>query len=174
MSTSLNTVFSVLNSRGYSYSTREAYARWITKLQEYFPNKKLDAISSDEIEDFISHLRSLRYKDTSRRQAVQALRFLFREALKPEQEIRFPSIRQTIKAQKLPSQAEVLATLAEISSPPLTLMCQLIYGLGLELQEAKRLRVSNIDLSTNEVHIRTQRTRTPRRGPKPFDLRSSW
>jgi len=148
----------------YSYSTERTYVDWAKRFFDYtLKAKKKDITSSgldsSDVRDYLSYLAMKRHVSSStQNQAFNALLFLFRDILK----IPIDDLSQTVRAkrgQKLPvvlSVEEVKEIFEHIEGTNL-LILQLLYGSGLRLMELARLRVKDIDFSTNLILVRNSK-----------------
>lgn len=122
-----------------------------------------------EINIFLSHLAVDRnVASSTQTQALSALLFLYREVLEEQ----VPWLTDLVKAKKprkLPvvlPKAEVAAILRELRGVPL-LVVSLLYGGGLRLLEALRLRVKDIDMIPNTITVRQGKGARDRRTMLP-------
>ncbi len=113
-------------------------------------------MGAPEVEAFLTHLAVNRNVAAStQNQALAAILFLYREVL----EIELPWLDGVTRAKKPPrlpvvlSETEVSRLLAQLDGTPL-LIASLLYGSGLRLMEALRLRVKDIDLERSEITVR--------------------
>ena len=96
-----------------------------------------------------------RVSASTQNQAMQALLFLYRQVL----EIELPWLENVTRAhrpKRLPvvlSTAEVRSVLVQLEGMP-WLVASLLYGGGLRLMEALRLRVKDLDLERGEIMVR--------------------
>ena len=109
-----------------------------------------------ELEAFLTHLAvEAKVSASTQNQALQALLFLYRQVL----EIELPWLQNVTRAsrpKRLPvvlSAAEVRAVLAQLDGT-CWLMANLLYGSGLRLMEAHRLRIKDLGLERGEVIVR--------------------
>jgi integron integrase len=109
-----------------------------------------------EIEAFLTHLAVVRnVAAATQNQALAALLFLYKEVLKVE----LPWLEGVVRAKKpvhLPvvlTREEVARVLAEMSGVP-ALVANLLYGSGLRLMEALRLRIKDVEFSRGEILVR--------------------
>ena len=109
-----------------------------------------------EIEAFLSHLAVARNVSAStQNQALAALLFLYREVLGVE----LPWLDKFSPAKK-PSRVPVVLTKEEVKtilknlSGANWLIANLLYGAGLRLQEALRLRVKDLDFGFRQIVVR--------------------
>ncbi len=110
-----------------------------------------------ELEGFLSALAVDRNVAAStQNQALSALLFLYREVL--EQPL--PWLDDVVRAKRparLPTvltRDEVAAVRQEIDDPQVGILVGLMYGAGLRLMEAVRLRVKDIELARGEILVR--------------------
>jgi integron integrase len=113
-------------------------------------------MGASEVEDFLTHLAVERHVSAStQNQALGAILFLYRHVLEGD----LPWLENVVRARNslhvpvvLPRR-EVQALLAQLE-PPFHLIGQLLYGSGLRLVEALRLRVKDIDFEYSQVLVR--------------------
>ncbi len=113
-------------------------------------------MGSVEVESFLTHLAvALKVSAATQNQALHALLFLYRQVL----EVDLPwleNITRAAKPRRLPvvlSPVEVRAVLANLDGTA-WLIASLLYGGGLRLNEALRLRVNDLHLESGEVVVR--------------------
>jgi integron integrase len=117
-----------------------------------------------ELEGFLTHLAVERQVSAStQNQALGALLFLYRHVL----EIDLPWLSNVVRARKsvrvpvvLPRR-EVQALLSQLD-PPFHLIGVLLYGSGLRLMEALRLRVKDVDFEYAQIVVRDGKGRKDR------------
>ena len=153
----MDQVREVLRYYHYGLSTEQAYVRWIRGYIKFNDTQHPEAMGKPEIERYLTHLAVNRNVAVStQNQAFNALVFLYTHVLgKPAIEGLSP-IRAT-KQRRLPvvlSRQEVQTLLSLMSGKSLTL-AQLLYGSGLRLMEAHRLRVQDIDFENKMLIIRS-------------------
>lgn len=92
---------------------------------------------------------------STQNQALNAILFLYREILKQDLEGRINAIRAK-RPKRLPtvlSQEEVRRVLDAMPGTP-QLIAKLLYGSGLRLMEAIRLRVKDLDFAQRQILVR--------------------
>jgi integron integrase len=152
----LNQVRQAIRTRYYSYMTEKAYVGWIKRFI-FFHNKRHPAeMGEAEIGRFLSALATDSHVSAStQNQALNALLFLYREILKKD----IGYVNGVVRA-KRPHRLPVVLTLQEVRSVVGCLdgshwiMAMLLYGAGLRLMECLRLRVKDIDLTSNQIVVR--------------------
>ncbi|CAM3457225.1 integron integrase [Parendozoicomonas haliclonae] len=140
----------------YAYSTEKAYWSWI-KGYIYFHNMKHPAsMSGQEIGEYLTYLVMQRHASVStQQQALSALVFLYRNVFNWE-DIKITDWCNSARPKKLPvvfSRHEAELVLSNLQGPS-WLVALLMYGSGLRLLEALRLRVKDIDFQRNEITVR--------------------
>jgi len=152
----LDRVRAALRARHYSLRTEEAYAGWIRRFILFHGKRHPDGMGEGEINAFLSSLATEgRVAASTQNQALSALLFLYRHVLEKP----FPEMTALVRARR-PSRLPVVLTrdevrrvLASLGGEP-RLVATLLYGSGLRLMEALRLRVKDLDLSRNEILVR--------------------
>jgi hypothetical protein len=112
-------------------------------------------MGSEEVNAFLSHLAvDLQVSPSTQNQALAALLFLYRELL--EMDLDLEGVVRARTRRRLPvvfSEAEVRAVRMELEGVP-ALVVGLLYGSGLRLMEALRLRVKDLDFERSELTVR--------------------
>ena len=142
--------------RHYSLRTEEAYAGWVRRFVLFHGKRHPEAMGAAEINAFLTHLAvDRRVSASTQNQALAALLFLYRVVLEADPG-RIDGVVRARRPKRLPvvlSRAEVRAVLAELEGTP-ALVSGLLYGSGLRLLEALRLRVHDLDFARGEVLVR--------------------
>jgi integron integrase len=146
----------VARVKHYSRKTEDAYVSWIKRFIFFHNKRHPQEMAEDEIRQFLAHLAvDLHVSASTQTVALSALLFLYRDVLK----VPLPYIEDVERAKpsrKLPvvfSKVEVQSILAHLNGTHL-LMASLLYGAGLRLMEAIRLRVKDIDFAVNQITVR--------------------
>jgi integron integrase len=147
---------SALRARHYSLRTEQSYVAWVKRFILFHGKRHPDDMGEPEINAFLSSLATDgRVAASTQNQALSALLFLYRHVLeKPFPEM--PSLVRARRPARLPvvlTRDEVRRVLAGLGGEP-RLVATLLYGSGLRLMEALRLRVKDLDLSRNEILVR--------------------
>ncbi len=143
--------------RHYSRRTEEAYLGWIRRFVQFHRGRHPRSLGAGDVSEFLSHLAvEGRVSASTQNQALSALLFLFREVLGSD----LPWLNGMVRAKqprRLPvvlSRQEVRAVLGAMKGTP-RLMATLLYGSGLRLLEAARLRVKDVDLGREQILVRS-------------------
>jgi len=142
--------------RHLSLRTEATYCGWIRRFILFHGKRHPRAMNAGEITAFLTHLAvNEGVAASTQNQALNALVFLYKKVLR----IELDQIRDVVRApqrRKLPvvlTREETDAVLAHLSHEN-RLLASLLYGSGLRLMEAVRLRVKDIDLARGEILVR--------------------
>lgn len=152
----LDQVRQQIRLRNYSIRTERVYAEWVKRFIRFHAYRHPAEMGAAEIEAFLTHLAVQRDVSAStQNQALAALLFLYKEVLKQE----LPWLDGVVRAkrpQHLPvvlTREEVALLLGQLQGVP-WLVASLLYGAGLRLNEALRLRVKDVEFSRREILVR--------------------
>jgi integron integrase len=152
----LDQVSDVCRLRHLSLRTEEAYRNWI-KRYIFFHNKRHPRdLDAEAVRAFLTHLAVNEHVAAStQNQAFNALLFLYRQVLKMEP-LNIKGVERARNSRSLPvvfSKEEANAVIAHLKGDD-KLIASLLYGSGLRIMEAVRLRVKDIDFSRGEITVR--------------------
>ena len=146
-----------LTLRHLSPRTRKAYLHWVRRFLGHHGGVHPRELGRESITAFLSDFAVRRGVSAStQNQALAALLFLYREVLCLE----FPWLDDLVRAkqpQRVPvvlSRAEVRAVLAGMGGDS-RLVAFLLYGSGLRLLEACRLRIKDLDFERGAITVRS-------------------
>ena len=132
-------------------------------------------MAETEIREFISHLAvNARISASTQTVALSALLFLYRDVLKRDLPY-VDHIERAKPSKKIPvvfTRREVQAVLARLEGTH-HLIASLLYGSGLRLMEAIRLRVKDIDFERSEIMVREGKGGRDRVTMLPTSMRES-
>jgi integron integrase len=155
----LDQVRDKIRFKHYSLRTETTYVSWIKQLILFHDKRHPSEIGAAEVEAFLTYLATTRHVSSStQNQALSAILFLYREVLA----IDLPwldGFDRSRKPKRLPvvlTVLEVQALLKKVASvpEPYGFIIKLLYGTGLRLMEAVRLRVKDVELSRREIIVR--------------------
>lgn len=152
----LDAVRSACRVRHYSLRTEAAYVSWAKRYCLFHRDadgwpRHPATMGEAEVAAFLAHLAEDRgVASSTQNQALAALLFLYDAALgAPLDEVgAFPRAKRPKRLPTVLSRAEVERVLAGMCGTSL-LVAQLLYGSGLWLAEALRLRVKDVDFGTD-------------------------
>jgi integron integrase len=156
MSKLLDQVRSTMRIRHYSYQTEQTYIKWIRRYI-FFHNVRHPAeMGAAEVEAFLSHLAvEGDVSASTQNQALSAVLFLYKEVLKTD----LPWLGAFTPAKKsghIPvvlTKDEVKLIINQLSGTN-WIIANLLYGSGLRLNEALRLRVKDLDFGFRQIVVR--------------------
>jgi len=143
--------------RQYSYHTEKAYVRWVIRFVRFHDTTHPRRLDADDVRAFLTHLAADRNVAAStQNQALNALTFLYEEVLDtPLGDI--GTIERADRPKRLPtvlSREAVRRLFAALSPGANRLVVHLLYGSGLRLAEALRLRVKDLHFSDRRILVR--------------------
>jgi integron integrase len=152
----LDLVRGKIRLKHYSIRTEQAYVDWIKRFILHFDKKHPKDLGALEVEQFLTYLAVQgKVAPSTQNQAKSALLFLYKEVLG----IDLPWLDDVERAKapkRLPvvlTQVEVQEILLQLDGTP-HLVVSLLYGTGMRILEALRLRVKDVDFSRKEILIR--------------------
>jgi integron integrase len=152
----LDAVRAAIRLRHYSYRTEKAYVDWIRRFILYHERRHPRDMGGDEVRDFLSHLASERQvSPATQAQALAAVLFLYKRVMNVD----LPWIDNVVRAHRpkhLPTvltREEARSVIAQMTDPH-RLIAGLLYGGGLRLLEALRLRVKDVDFHHRRILVR--------------------
>lgn len=155
---------STLIGRQYAKRTVIAYCDWATRFLSYYPHRKIADLDTTSVKAFLTYLaEKLNVAVNTQKQALNALVFLFQEAEgRPLGDFSdFTRAKKPIKVPVVLSREEVTALLNRLE-PPFSLIGGLLYGAGLRLMEATRLRIKDVDFDQGQILVRDGKGRKDR------------
>ena len=167
----LDQVRESLRARHYSPRTEKAYVAWIRRFIIFHGKRHPETLAEPEIGAFLSSLAEADVSSSTQNQALAALLFLYQQVLQRELAW-LGNLVHAKRPKHVPvvlSREEVRLVLAQIDGIP-WLVCALLYGGGLRLLEALRLRVKDLDLNRREIIIRRGKGQKDRRTVLPAVL----
>ncbi len=174
----LDQVREQIRLRHYSIRTETVYLQWVRRFIRFHKYCHPQEMGAPEVEAFLSDL-AVRgdVSASTQNQALSAILFLYKQVL----QIELPWMDGVIRArrpQRLPvvlTREEVASVLAQLDGT-LWLVASLLYGSGMRLMEALRLRVKDVEFSRGEILIRDGKgqkdrvTMLPRKLAAPLQL----
>ncbi|MBM3228100.1 integrase [Candidatus Peribacteria bacterium] len=139
--------------RNYSPMTVKSY---LYGLREYFAFKKnaFEILDENNIRDFLLHCQKKNMSAESRNVFLNAIKFFYRNVMNVQQKV---DIRVAKTGYSLPvvlSRNEIQSLLAAVKNSKHRLLLSLAYGAGLRVSEVIALRVQDVDLDEQTLHIK--------------------
>ncbi len=139
-----------------SIRTEECYADWVKRFILFHGKRHPLEMGAAEINQFLTHLAVEGHVSAStQNQAFSAVLFLDGTVLDVDP-ARIDGVIRAVRPERLPvvlTRAEVDQVLAELRDP-YRLIAKLLFGSGLRLLEALRLRVQDVDVGRLEILVR--------------------
>jgi integron integrase len=145
-----------IRARHYSRRTEQAYVRWAREYVRFHGFRHPAELGEAEVTRFLTHLAVRgRVSASTQNQAASALLFLYSEVLSRPMR-RSDEIVRAREPTRVPvvlTPAEVARVLSRMEGKD-RLVASLLYGSGLRLLEALRLRVKDVDFARGEIVVR--------------------
>jgi integron integrase len=152
----LDAVRAKIRAKHYSYRTEQQYVRWIRRFILHHNKRHPAELGAPDVERFLTHLAMAAHVSAStQNQALSAILFLYRQVL----DIDLPWLSGVVRA-RAPIRVPVVLTRREVQAllgcleGQLHLVGQLLYGSGLRLMEALRLRAKDVDFEYSQLVVR--------------------
>lgn len=169
----LDQVRAVMRRQHYSLRTEQAYVQWITRFIRFHHMRHPQEMDTPHLEAFLNHLAQQQVSASTQNQAFSALLFLYNQVLNQPLSAKVDALRAKT-SRRLPtilSQNETQALLQALP-PAHQLLARLLYGAGLRLMEALRLRVKDVDFAQHQIVVRSGKGNKDRITILPDTLRS--
>ena len=165
----LNKVSETARLKHLSIRTEKAYLQWIKRYILFHHKRHPMELGENEIRSFLTYLACDKYVSSStQNQALNAIIFLYSQVLHKSLGS-FGDVPRAQRSARLPvvfSRNEVHMILDHLQGTP-KLIAKLLYGSGLRLLEALRLRVQDIDFDNNYIIVRQGKGDKDRRTTLP-------
>jgi integron integrase len=152
----LDQVRDKIRAKHYSIRTESAYSDWIKRFILFHDKRHPAEMGGKEVEAFLSYLAvEGRVSASTQNQAKSAILFLYRHVLETD----LPWLEGVVQA-KQPERLPVVLTETEVRRVmgrlrgTHWLLASLLYGAGLRLMEALRLRVKDVEFERMEIVVR--------------------
>ncbi|RLE36023.1 MAG: integron integrase [Acidobacteria bacterium] len=152
----LDRVHEVARVRHLAYRTEQSYVNWIKRFVLFHDMRHPAQMGKIEMEGFLTHLAVRdRVSASTQNQALSAILFLYKHVLNQK----LPWLDDVIRAKRpkrIPivlSRSEITRLFVHLDGTP-RLVAGLLYGSGLRLMEALRLRVHDLDFDYGQILIR--------------------
>jgi integron integrase len=170
----LDQVSDLARFRHLSLRTEQAYRNWIKRYIFFHHKTHPRELDAEAVRCFLTHLAvNERVSASTQNQAFNALLFLYRQVLKMEFNIQ--GVERARHSRRLPvvlTKAEANTVINQLQGTE-QLIVALLYGAGLRIMEAVRLRVEDIDFARNEIRVRDGKGEKDRLTMSPYKLRDA-
>ncbi|WP_354625328.1 phage integrase N-terminal SAM-like domain-containing protein [Psychromonas sp. MME2] len=168
-----------IRSRHYAFKTEKTYCFWILSFIRFHQLKHPKEMANAEIEAFLEYQSVTRnVSSNTQKTALNALIFMYREFLRID--IKGLKFSYAVKPRQLPTvftHTEAQHVITQLNDKA-KLAAQLMYGCGLRISEATRLRIKDIDFTAKCILVRetkgdkSRRTLLPQAFVRPTSLRN--
>lgn len=160
-----------MRARNLAYKTERTYCYWIADFIRHSKMTHPTEMNTEHVDSYLSHLALNRQCSiNTQKTALNAIAYLFKRYLEKDLgELTFTNSR---KPQKLPtvfSHAEAMKVINQLSGV-YQLLASLMYGSGLRVMEAVRLRVQDVDFENGCIIVRESKGLKWRRTLLPKSL----
>lgn len=164
----------VLRLLHYSIHTERSYLEWIVRFIHFHRMRSREELFPAErkIEAFLTHLAvEAEVAPATQNQAMNALVFLYKRVLGEQLggEIDAIRARKKVHVPVVLTREEVASVIALLKGSP-QMVVKLLYGSGLRIMEAVRLRVKDVDFDMKQVTVRSGKGDKDRVTPLPGTL----
>ena len=158
----------------YSLSTERTYCNWVRQFIQFHKILTKEALfveQKQKVEDFLNYLALERNVAAStQNQAFNALVFLYKRVLEsPLENVKATRSRKEAPIPVVLTRDEVKQVLSLLDGVP-ELVVKLLYGCGLRITEAVKLRIQDIDFGFKQVTVRDGKGMKDRVTPFPVNL----
>ncbi len=171
-SNEISQVIYIVRVKGFSIRTEKTYVYWVSRFLTFNSNCEPAQLGDDSVVAYLSYLAVKKgVSPSTQAVALNAISFYFKAVLKRE----LGDVRQFVKAKprkKLPvilTNGEVIKMLNALEGVQ-KLLVSLMYGSGLRLMEAVRLRIHDIDFGYQQIIVRAAKGNKERVVPLPVKV----
>lgn len=145
-----------IRRRNYSYSTEKTYSQWIVRFIRYHNLTHPKFLKEEDVVKYLNYLANdLNVAASTQNQALSAIVFLYSHILvQPLQHL--DKLKRAKKPKRLPvvlTEQEAMAIIHSMDGVP-KLVVSMLYGSGLRISEALRLRIQDLDLDYKQITVR--------------------
>ncbi len=160
-----------IRSRHLAYRTEKTYCSWVKDFIRYHQRRHPESMGAPEVDTWLSYLANQRQVTiNTQKTALNAVVFLYTQFL--NRELGNLQFNRTTKARRLPTvftHQEAMQVLSFMEGAH-HLAASLMYGAGLRVMEAVRLRVQDVDFAEGCLIVRESKGQKWRRTLLPQSL----
>ena len=167
-----------LRYKHYSLSTEKVYVYWCRFFIRWSGLRHPIEMSSPEVEAFLTMLATERHVSPStHKQALCAILFLYKEVLQVDlpwmQQIGRPKSVQRLPVVLTSLEVQAIFRHLEVINAEHALFAKLLYGTGMRIMEAARLRIKDVEFERSAIIIREGKGSKDRVVMLPESLRAA-
>lgn len=148
-----------IRRRNYAAKTEKAYVNWVQRFSRFHSGEELAELDNDQIVDYLNYLAEERnVTGATQNQALCAIVFLYKEVMGRDVS-GLNNLKRAKRSKNVPtvlSAEEVKEVISRMNGMP-KLIAFLMYGTGMRLSEALRLRIQDVDFATRQIYIRNSK-----------------
>ncbi|MBW8192576.1 integron integrase [Neiella marina] len=150
----IESIRNTIRTKRYSLRTEKAYLYWIRQFIIFHGKRHPKDMAEFEVEQFLTHLAvTKKVSPLTQNQALCALIFMFRHEVSKElHNMQFQFAKTPKRIPQVLTHHESLSVIHQLSGIH-QLVAGLMYGGGLRVSEALRLRIKDFDLERNTVFV---------------------
>ena len=152
----LDKVRTELRTKHYSRKTETAYTNWIKRFVLFHNKRHPKDMGAEEIKSFVENLVTNHHvSSATQNQALQGILFLYKNILNKDVGW-IENIKRLSRVKHLPvvlSKKEVSKVFSNLEGT-IKIIVSLLYGSGLRLAEALKLRIKDIDFDYKQILVR--------------------
>lgn len=145
-----------IRRRNYSYRTQKTYSQWVVRYVKFHRLRHPAQLNKGHVVDFLNFLANKKNVAAStQNQALSAIVFLYKHILKQPLE-NLDKLQRAKKSHHMPvvlTESEALSIFHHLQGVH-KLVVSLLYGAGLRISEALRLRILDIDFGYRQIVVR--------------------
>lgn len=152
----LEKISTIMRVRHYSKRTEEAYIHWVIRYIRFHNTTHPTLLNQAHAEQFLTSLAvDDKVSASTQNQALNAILFLYKDVLHTPlgSLAEITRANRTLRIPVVFTSKEVRAILSHMNGTPL-IVATILYGSGLRLLEALRLRVKDVDIQTKTIIVR--------------------
>jgi site-specific recombinase XerD len=154
----MDEVRDLMRVRRYALRTERAYCDWIRRYVKFHGMTRREELAGgkEKVESFLTHLAVQgKVAPSTQNQALNALLFLYGQVLEqPLQGVDAVRAERKLHVPVVLTPEEAQLVISLLNGAP-QLVVKLLYGSGLRLMEALRLRVQDVDFKMLQVTVRS-------------------
>lgn len=160
-----------MRARNLAYKTERTYCFWIADFIRHSKMTHPNDMTTEHVDSYLSYLALKRQcAINTQKTALNAIAYLFKRYLEKELgELTFTNSRRPQHLPTVFSHTEAMTVIGNLSGV-YQLLASLMYGSGLRVMEAVRLRVQDVDFANNCIIVRESKGLKYRRTLLPQSL----
>jgi integron integrase len=152
----LDIVTEEMRVKHYSEKTIKAYISWIRRFVIFHGKRHPGEMGKDDVQNYLNHLTVVKnVSAATQSQALNGILYLYKNILNIDVGW-LTELKKSRRVKHLPvvfSREEAASVINELTGTP-QLIVSLLYGTGMRITEAMRIRIKDIDYAMNQITVR--------------------